>query len=181
MLTLSKQCSEPAVVCRCNNAQISIDTLAQKIGRIPVKARQWISHWTAFPATYCNAWYSNGQVTILGDCTAQSVYFHEVGHGMDQYVAGPWNNYYSNSQEWKDKVAAGTCVPDNYAKASWQENYAQVAVMAAYHANVQSIWNLNVDCMVDQMGRVNEQLVDTGNKVYKRVAGATCDRWWTRS
>ncbi|RPA73996.1 hypothetical protein BJ508DRAFT_244123 [Ascobolus immersus RN42] len=173
--------NNPAVVCRCNNAQVSIDTLAQKIGRIPVKARQWISHWTAWPASSCNAWYQNGHVTILGACTAQSVYFHEVGHGMDQYVAGPGNNYYSAGQEWKNKVNAGTCVPDSYAKSSWQESYAQVAVMAAYHGNVQSIWNLGVNCMADQMGRVNEQLIDTGIKAYKYQQGATCNRFWTRA
>lgn len=98
---------------------------------------------------------------------------------MDQYAIGPWNNYYSASQEWKDKVLAGTCVPDQYAKSSWQESYAQVAVMAAYHGNVQSIWNLNVGCMADQMGKVIEQLVDTpGNPIFKRVTGDKCVRSW---
>lgn len=167
----------PTVICRCNNANLSIDAMATRIAKLPPKARQWISVFHAFPAASCSAWYQNGQVVFLGACTAQSVFFHEVGHGMDQYAIGPWNNYYSASQEWKDKVLAGSCVPDQYAKSSWQESYAQVAVMAAYHGNVQSIWNLNVGCMSDQMGKVNEQLIDKA-RIFKRVAGDKCDRSW---
>ena len=48
--------------------------------------------------------------------------------------------------------------------------------MAAYHANVQSIWNLHVDCMADQMGKGIEQL----DGLLRYQSGATCNRLWAK-
>ncbi|RPA71929.1 hypothetical protein BJ508DRAFT_217547 [Ascobolus immersus RN42] len=171
-------CNEPAIICRCTNAGTSLTTLTERISRIPVKARQLISHWTAFPGDGCGGiYYANGVVGLFGTCTAQSVYFHEVGHAMDQYVAGANTGYfwYSDSPDWRNKIASDSCVPDSYAKAGYIEAYAQSAVMSAYHANVQNIWSLDVGCMAGQMATVNEQLIDKGQQVFKYRAGATCD------
>ena len=48
--------------------------------------------------------------------------------------------------------------------------------MAAYNANVQSIWNLNVNCMTDQVNQGTAQL-DT---YFRRKSGATCSRSWPK-
>ncbi|KAK4221920.1 hypothetical protein QBC38DRAFT_448722 [Podospora fimiseda] len=169
------ECNVAHTFCRCNNSPLSIDQVAQNFGRVPVGARQWIRYVSSHPAPQCSAWNGGNNMVFLGNCVnRQSVTFHEVAHSLDSWAVGSSGSAYSNTQQWKNIVAMGSCVPDDYSKASWAENWAQVAVMSAYHFNVQSIWNLQVGCMADQQGKSIEQL----NNLYRRVAGQTCTRSW---
>ncbi|RPA75844.1 hypothetical protein BJ508DRAFT_243029 [Ascobolus immersus RN42] len=176
-------CSEVNVMCRCSNAQVSIDQLANDFGRVPVKARQWANYVSAWSAPSCSAASNDQKIDIYGDCNDQvGVYFHEVAHSLDgPLLAGIGAPHaWSYGQEWQDLVALDTCVADNYARASYAESWAQVAVMAAYHANVQDIFTVSpsVGCIVNQVSKVIEQIVDT--PIFRRVAGQTCDRWWPK-
>ncbi|KAK3994462.1 hypothetical protein QBC44DRAFT_236125 [Cladorrhinum sp. PSN332] len=171
------ECNVTTVFCRCNNSPLSIDQVATNFGRVPVKARQWIRYVSSYPAPQCSAWNSGNNMVYLGNCVnRQSVTFHEVAHTLDSWAVGLTGTSYSNTAPWKNIVAMGTCVPDSYAKSSWAESWAQVAVMTAYHYNVQSIWNLQVGCMADQQTKSIDQL----NNLYRRVAGQTCDRSWAK-
>lgn len=58
--------------------------------------------------------------------------------------------------------------------SAYTEAFAQVGVMAFYNANVGSIWNWNVGCMADQVGRTIELLGDS--VVYS--SSRTCNRVW---
>lgn len=72
----------------------------------------------------------------------------------------------------------GTCVATGYAKTSWAESYAEVGIMVAYNANVQSLWNMNLhpECMQAQLEKGIQQL----DPLLRRVAGATCNRAWAK-
>ncbi|RPA86087.1 hypothetical protein BJ508DRAFT_349708 [Ascobolus immersus RN42] len=168
------------VMCRCETAQVTIDQLASDFGKVPVKARQWVSYVSAWPDSSCSAGSSNNRIDVYGDCTnSASVYFHEVAHSLDSWATGTNGaQAWSLGQEWRDRVSWDSCVSDYYAKASYPESWAQVAVMAAYHAGVKSVWELqpSMGCMANQMNKVIEQLVN--NPIMKRVAGQTCDRRW---
>ncbi|KAG6356434.1 hypothetical protein INS49_015822 [Diaporthe citri] len=78
----------------------------------------------------------------MGPDRAESVFLHETSHNLDYRVVGA-GLWYSQTADWKNKVAQGSCVADNYAKTTYTEAFAQVGVMAFYNANVGSIWNWN--------------------------------------
>lgn len=58
--------------------------------------------------------------------------------------------------------------------SAYTEAFAQVGVMAFYNANVGSIWDWNVGCMADQVGRTIELLGDS--VVYS--SSRNCNRVW---
>jgi hypothetical protein len=169
-------------MCRCTNAQVSIDQLATDFGKIPVKARQWVNYVSAWSDSSCSAASGNNRIDIYGDCNnSASVYFHETAHSLDSWATGTNGaQAWSLGQDWQNRVSWDSCVSDYYAKASYPESWAQVAVMAAYHAGVQDIWTVtpSVGCMANQMNKVIDQLVT--NPIMKRVSGQTCDRWWPK-
>jgi len=58
-----------------------------------------------------------------------------------------------------------------------KQSWAQVAVMAAYDALVQPIWNVaDLECMADQMDKSIEQL----SPLFTPEVGQTCDRAWPK-
>ncbi|KAK4180178.1 hypothetical protein QBC36DRAFT_230129 [Triangularia setosa] len=171
-------CSEPKVFCRCNSSPMSMDTLATALGQIPIAARQWIDTISSYPAVgQCSAWNGADHLNVFGDCSNyMSVWFHEVAHSLDYWVTDTSDGYYSTDElaEWSAIVLNGTCVPDNYSKASWAESWAQVAVMSAWHANVGNIWDFGIGCMHAQMDKSIEQL----GSIWQGIENATCERWW---
>ncbi|KAK3952441.1 hypothetical protein QBC32DRAFT_236933 [Pseudoneurospora amorphoporcata] len=158
-------CPIPTTVCRCNNSPMTIDTIAQRVGQLPVKARQWNGYVSSFAGDYCSAYSDSFHNYFFGDCgNRESVFFHELSHNLDRH-------------NWKETVLKGTCVADGYAKASWLEAYAQVGVMAGYHGTVQSIYtSQNVSCMVDQVKKVVGQL----DGLWRKKPGQMCDRYWIK-
>ncbi|KAK3338045.1 conidiation-specific protein (con-13) [Neurospora tetraspora] len=171
-------CPIPTTVCRCNNSPMAIDTIAQRVGQLPVKARQWNGYVSSFAGDICSAYSDSFHNYFFGDCgNSESVFFHELSHNLDRHVAGASiNDWYSLSQNWKDTVTKGTCVADHYSKSSWLEAYAQVGVMAGYHGTVQSIYTKNVSCMVDQVNKVVGQL----DSLWRKKPGQMCDRYWIK-
>lgn len=158
---------------------MSINQLTEAIGKLPVKGRQWGLHFSHYVGNGCSAWASGVNLAILGNCGGvQSVWFHELTHILDSYALPNSNgNAYSLQNEWKQIVLKGSCVATAYArKSAFPESYAEAGIMTAYHGNVQSIWNLDVGCMADQMGKNIEQL----SGLLTRQPGATCNRLWAR-
>lgn len=157
---------------------MTINTIAQRVGQLPVKARQWVGYISSYAADYCSAYSDSFHNYFFGDCgNHESVFFHELSHNLDRHVAGAsLNDWYSLSQNWKDTVTKGTCVADNYAKSSWLEAYAQVGVIAGYHGTVQSIYTKNVSCMADQVKKVIGQL----DSLWRKRPGQMCDRYWIK-
>lgn len=169
-------------MCRCSNAQVSIDQLATDFGKVPPKARQWVKYVSAYSDSSCSAGSGDNRLNIYGDCNnAVSVYFHEVAHSLDSWVLGTnGNGAWSLGSTWTNLYTSDWCVADNYAKASNPESWAQAAVMAAYHGNVQNIFNYNPSpqCMNNQLTKAIDQVITT--PFFKRTAGQTCDREWPK-
>ncbi|KAM7187515.1 hypothetical protein V8F33_011162 [Rhypophila sp. PSN 637] len=169
-------CGTPVTICRCNNAPMTINQLSDAIGKLPVKGRQWALYFSHFTGNSCSAWAAGVNIAILGNCQ-QSAVFHELTHVLDSYALNTNGQAYSRQGEWAQIVLKGSCVATYYARGSgWPESYAEAGVMTAYHVNVRSIWDLDVGCMADQMGKNIEQL----GGILKRQSGATCNRLWAK-
>ncbi|KAG8162180.1 hypothetical protein KVR01_007945 [Diaporthe batatas] len=156
---------------------MTVNQVADRFGRVPIGARQYVRIVNVYGAKSCSAWSNAVDLSFFGDCSgAESVFLHENSHNLDYWVAGG-GSWYSQSQDWKDTVAKGSCVADNYAKTTYTEAFAQVGVMDFYNANVGSIWNWNVGCMADQVGRTIELLGDS----VAYSSSRTCSRVWRHS
>ncbi|KAK4170151.1 hypothetical protein QBC43DRAFT_282746 [Cladorrhinum sp. PSN259] len=80
------------VICRCNDSPRSIWDVADDLGRVPVKARQWINHVSAFNAPKCSAYSGGNRIAILGNCVGRaSVPIHEVAHSLDGWAVHTTN------------------------------------------------------------------------------------------
>ncbi|KAK3987342.1 hypothetical protein QBC44DRAFT_246203 [Cladorrhinum sp. PSN332] len=135
-------------ICRCANAPMTIDGMAEDLSKVPPKAREWVKSLSARPnrSGQCSAAAGNDHLFFTGDCSNNlAVYLHEVGHALD--CAALRSDDADGKPCWSDKdlwrkavVEEGTCVPDGYAKNVWGDNFAQFSVMAAYHHRVQDVY-----------------------------------------
>lgn len=124
-----------------------------------MRSRQFVRFFSNYAAAGNSAFTTFWDITLLGHFEdAASVFLHETGHNLDLWVGGEGKEPHSFTQEWRDVVARDSCVPDYYALSSYTEDYAQVAVMAAFDVNIGSIWQYKIGCMANQMGRGLEQL-----------------------
>ncbi|KAH8173650.1 conidiation-specific protein 13 [Sarocladium implicatum] len=170
-------CYAPWKMCRCRNSPMTAEALANRMSQIPVNARQWIRFWSTYNGTL-SAGNGGNDITVFGDASdSTSIFFHEVAHSLDSWAMGPEyeGSAFSDQDLWQSIVASDTCVPDDYARVSYNENYAQVYVMIAYNTQVRSIWNYDVKCMASQLiyGQdLLEHLVDYYPK-------AECTRRWS--
>ncbi|KAK3685243.1 conidiation-specific protein (con-13) [Podospora appendiculata] len=144
---------------------------------LPVKARQWNRYVASYNGSECSAYSVTTDLSFFGNCQGkQSVFFHELTHNLDRWVAGAdLDASYSDTSDWADVISQDTCVTDGYAKSSWAEDYAQTGVVAAFDLKVASIDTLDLSCMSNQIERVEGQLsgVLTGT--------GSCDRAWALS
>ncbi|KAF3913461.1 hypothetical protein AA313_de0203720 [Arthrobotrys entomopaga] len=131
-VTYSTGCTAPWVMCRAKNAQLSIQTMANLFGRLPLHMRAVVRHSIAVPQSSCSALsYTNlGDTVYYGNCNTPSVWIHETGHQMDAMLKPA--SAESGTQAWKNAISADSCVPDSYANTNDVEDFAQVTVVALY-------------------------------------------------
>ncbi|KAL7945352.1 hypothetical protein V8C42DRAFT_322885 [Trichoderma barbatum] len=130
-------CASAVVMCRHNQAQMSIVNMIDAFGRIPIGDRQWTQHILALPASSCSAGTGGAVTTFHGPCYIPSVFIHELTHTLDAFVNDQTGStgavhVYSTTSAYLNDVAKDSCVPDGYANSSPQEDYAQVSVLALY-------------------------------------------------
>ncbi|KAL8903918.1 MAG: hypothetical protein Q9171_007233 [Xanthocarpia ochracea] len=127
-------CGTAWVVCVHKDSLMSIESLADIFGRVPVASRSFIRHVLTIPADHGSA--ANGgdniQLFQIGDDGFQ-VMLHEVAHSLDAHA---YKEPLSASKRWQDEVDKDSAVPDNYAGSSPAECVAQSTVIAAYNAFV---------------------------------------------
>ncbi|EJD43670.1 hypothetical protein AURDEDRAFT_167392 [Auricularia subglabra TFB-10046 SS5] len=117
-------CAQSWVLCKCGESNMSMDTIEARFARVPVGIRSYVGGVLAQSASGCSAANYNGQfIRFKGDCGV-SVFLHESGHSVDKGM--------SNSQAFKNAVAADTCVPDDYSNASYAEDWTQNNVCLTY-------------------------------------------------
>ncbi|KAI4250142.1 MAG: hypothetical protein L6R40_000314 [Gallowayella cf. fulva] len=127
-------CNMAWVVCVHKKSIMSIDTLADLFGRVPVRSRSYIRHVLSIPDAYGNA-YNVGDNIALKQIGADGleVLIHEVGHSLDAHA---YSEPLSSSQHWDDEYKKDSHVPDPYSGTNFAEDVAQSTVLAAYNAVV---------------------------------------------
>ncbi|KAM6486898.1 hypothetical protein HDV62DRAFT_386942 [Trichoderma sp. SZMC 28011] len=130
-------CASAVVMCRHNQAQMSIINMIDAFGRVPIHDRQWTQHILALPASSCSAGTGGAVTTFYGPCYIPSVFVHELTHTLDAYVNDQTGStgsvhVYSTTSSYLNSVNQDSCVPDDYANHSPQEDYAQTSVLALY-------------------------------------------------
>lgn len=119
-----EDCDQSWILCRCPDAQMSMDQLQERLGQVPVGIRSYVGVAIATAQDSCSAVTINGQwIRFQGDCPV-SVFLHESGHAID--------DNFSAGQPWVDAINNDTCVPDGYANTNPVEDFAQVMVMYTY-------------------------------------------------
>jgi hypothetical protein len=132
--------------------------------------------FTQFYDASASAFTTGQDITFFGNFSeSQSVFVHEASHNLDRWVAGDSSDWYSFTDKWRSYPETGdTCVPDNYAMASWTENFAQIGVLVAYDANVDTVWSLDKAkrCLFAQFKRAAALTHST----WKYTPGAKCTK-----
>jgi hypothetical protein len=167
-------CDDPWTVCRCKDSDMALKDIAEQLGRIPVGVRQWIRFTQFYPGG--SAFTTGQDITFFGNFNeSQSVFVHEATHNLDRWVAGDDSDWYSFTDQWRSYPDTGdTCVPDDYAMSSYTENFAQVGVLVAYDANVDTVWSIGdaKRCLFAQFKRAASLIHDS----WKYKPDAKCSK-----
>ncbi|KAH8883536.1 hypothetical protein GQ53DRAFT_882789 [Thozetella sp. PMI_491] len=175
-------CSTPFIICRHNQAQMTVINMIDAFGRMPVHDRQWTQHILALPDSGCSAGTGGMVTTFHGPCYVPSVFIHELTHTLDAFVNEKTGSngdahVYSTTTPYLNAVSSDSCVPDPYANNSPQEDYAQVSVLAIYEkVNPGGLDPIGAwRCLVNSK---NNQGTIIGNAI---TPGGTCTRRWPDS
>ncbi|KAF2476847.1 uncharacterized protein BDR25DRAFT_162608, partial [Lindgomyces ingoldianus] len=112
----------PWTICRCADAQLSVDQMRNAIGRVPPGARSNVVHYFVVSGDKpdgtisTSAGSSNDRVLLRGSLH-DAVFMHETMHSVDKF---------SSKQPFTDAYNADSCVPDAYSNASPAEDFAQL-------------------------------------------------------
>ena len=126
-------CEAAWVVCNHKDSGVSIEKLADIIGRIPVGSRSYMRHLLALPGNgKGNGGYNDNDDIVffgLGDNLLPAL-IHEVGHSLDAHA---YDEVLSESEDWKNKVSLDSAVPNDYAKTNPAEDVAESSIIATYN------------------------------------------------
>ncbi|KAH7102817.1 hypothetical protein BKA62DRAFT_90806 [Auriculariales sp. MPI-PUGE-AT-0066] len=135
-------CGQSWTLCRCPDANLSMDQLQQRVGQIPPGIRSYVGAFLATKSEFCNAVTFNGDfIRVHGKC-GSSVMLHEAGHALDDGFSG--------SKKFKDALNKDKCVPDSYANTNTAEDFAQLTVMEAYETRFKKLPG-HPSCLHNQM------------------------------
>ncbi|KAJ7278227.1 hypothetical protein C8J57DRAFT_1060162 [Mycena rebaudengoi] len=140
-------CGDPFTVCRCDNATMSMDTILDRFGRVPVGLRRYVGTVIVLGDTEPHAYtLTTGETHFFGDC-AMDTWIHEASHSFDFASA------HSSDPGWAQALASDTCVPDSYSRTNQIEAFAQMSVMKIYTLlyNGHLPPGFRADCMAHQL------------------------------
>ncbi|KAJ7863359.1 hypothetical protein B0H13DRAFT_2671433 [Mycena leptocephala] len=165
-----EDCGDPFTVCRCGDATMSMDTVLDRLGRVPVGLRRYMGVMVVLAGTEPHAFtLTNGDIHLFGDC-AMDTWVHEMMHAYD--FAG--RTVLSSSSDWAAALRADSCVPDNYSLTNQVEDFAQVGVIKTYMVfyGGQLPPGFTADCMENQL-----QFMDAVVPLFRPdlLFGNTCD------
>ncbi|KAK6542272.1 hypothetical protein TWF694_006232 [Orbilia ellipsospora] len=126
-------CPTPWVFCRCDNADLSINQMADFFGRMPVHLRSVVRHPMAVHQDGCSAYATtgsdDGDIVMQGNCNTESIWLHETGHQLDARGLGNGVGF-STSPAWINALYADSCAADDYGNTALWEEFAQMTVVA---------------------------------------------------
>ncbi|KAK0472017.1 hypothetical protein IW261DRAFT_1343946 [Armillaria novae-zelandiae] len=142
-------CGDPWTVCRCSNANMTMDTVVDRLGRVPVGLRRYVATIVVLGDTSTHAYtLTNGDIHLFGD-SAIETWLHESMHSFD-FASGI---SVSNSSQWLESIGNDSCAPDDYSLTNAVEDFAQVGVMKfyslAHYGELPSGWEPG--CMRNQL------------------------------
>ncbi|KAG6877957.1 hypothetical protein C0993_001575 [Termitomyces sp. T159_Od127] len=104
-------CSDAWTICRCSTANMTMDTVVERLGRVPVGLRRYVATVIVSPDVETHAYtLTSGDIHMFGD-TQVDTWVHEAAHAYDWASGTP----FSQSAEWAEAVGNDTCVPDTYS------------------------------------------------------------------
>ncbi|KAJ7107049.1 hypothetical protein C8R44DRAFT_805162 [Mycena epipterygia] len=123
-----EDCGDPFTVCRCADATMSMGTVVDRLGRVPVGLRRYVGVVVVLEDTEPHAYtLTNGDIHFFGDC-AMDTWVHEATHSFDFATPSP----HSGVPGWAEAIANDSCVPDNYSLTNRVEDFAQMSVIKTY-------------------------------------------------
>ncbi|KAJ7471084.1 hypothetical protein FB451DRAFT_1399830 [Mycena latifolia] len=124
-----EDCGAAFTVCRCADAVMTMNTVVDRLGRVPVGLRRFLGTVLVLGGqTHAYTNLTTGDVHLFGDC-AMDTWVHETAHAFDYAVpTAP----HSNSVGWEKATLQDSCVPDDYALTNQVEDFAQMTVIKTY-------------------------------------------------
>ncbi|KAJ6578141.1 hypothetical protein B0H19DRAFT_985677 [Mycena capillaripes] len=123
-----EDCGDTFVVCRCSDAQMSMDTVLDRFGRVPVGLRRYAGTIVVLADSPPHAYtLTTGDSHFFGDCSMDA-WIHEMMHAFD--FALPTRQ--TSAPGWDAALAADSCVPDVYSLVNEIEDFAQVGLITFY-------------------------------------------------
>lgn len=124
-------------LCRHKDAEMSVEKVAEHIGRLPAKLRGLVQNILIVPVKpYPSAYYAGNVILFRGDLNLGSM-FHEFGHALDDHCPFPDKKRVAHkTQTWIDAFYRDERVTDDYAHVNQGENFAQITVHSLYDLNV---------------------------------------------
>jgi len=161
-------CGDPFTICRCSDAQMSMDEAVDRFARVPTGLRRYIGNMFIMGDNQTHAYtLTNGDIHMFNDCQMET-WLHESTHAFD-FASGQG---ISRSQGWTNALQSDSCVPDTYAQTNPTEDFAQVAVIKIYEmARGELPPGFDFNCMANQIDFMdNLPLFDE-----ETLFGNTCD------
>ncbi|KKZ61622.1 hypothetical protein EMCG_03868 [[Emmonsia] crescens] len=157
---------DPWVICHCNDAQHSVDTMVEKFGLVPAGLRSRVRHLIAFEdktpgGLHVDPW---NIVAVYGDVN-DSVYMHESSHCTDRG--------FSTSEAFLKAKDLDTCWPSQYSKTTDRELFAETGVAYLYDNSGKTLLERGYDpsCLANGLKALGEHAgseFKKGSKCFKR-------------
>ncbi|TFK34532.1 hypothetical protein BDQ12DRAFT_636225 [Crucibulum laeve] len=155
-------CGDAFTICRCENAEMSLSTAVDRLGKVPVGLRRYVNTVVVVPLGGANETagdgtsagsphaytLTSGDIHFFGD-VQQASWIHESGHAYDYASGTP----HSGSEEWLGAIGNDTRAPDTYGTNNAVEEFAQMTVLQVYlltHENTMPP-GYSADCMSHQL------------------------------
>ncbi|KAF8992374.1 hypothetical protein BDQ17DRAFT_211354 [Cyathus striatus] len=143
-------CTDAFTVCRCTDANMTMSSVVDRLGRVPVGLRKFASTIVVNSAPDMPHAYTltNGEIHMFGD-TQMETWLHESTHAYDFALGSP----YSGTQQWLDAIGNDTCATDTYGTSNAVEEFAQLSVLQIFrlthNGDLPAGWS--ADCMSNQL------------------------------
>ncbi|KAJ7185320.1 hypothetical protein C8R46DRAFT_1185092 [Mycena filopes] len=159
---LFEDCGDEFLVCRCADAEMSLDVVLERFGSVPVGLRRYAGTVVVLsdPSVVQAYTLTTGDTYFFGDCGLE-VWVHEppdVSSFRSSYLTHAFDfalpTRQTSAPEWQAALAADTCVPDNYSQMNQVEvDFAQLGVLMIYmrlhNGNLPP--GFSSDCMSNQL------------------------------
>ncbi|KAJ6468661.1 hypothetical protein C8R47DRAFT_1151277 [Mycena vitilis] len=155
-----EDCGSPYTVCRCVDAEMSMDTVLDRLGRVPVGLRRYAGTIIVLAASSPRAYtLTTGDSHFFGDCR-MDIWVHEMTHAFDFAQSARQ----TLAPAWEAALAADSCAPDTYSLTNEVEDFAQVSVLTVYSLLYGELPSgFAADCMSNQLAfMLTFELYDPG-------------------